>query len=125
MPFLTTGSGIDDLGWWAASGGSWTYNGMLMRISSSARYKKNIRDLEIDTSKIYDLKTISYENNENTAVDGLTSFGLLAEDVAEKIPLLATFNNENQPEGVQYKMLSVLLLNELKKLKQEIENLKN
>jgi hypothetical protein len=125
MPFLTTGSGIDDLGWWASSGGSWTYNGMLMRISSSARYKKNIRDLEIDSSKIYDLKTISYENNENTAVDGLTSFGLLAEDVAEKIPLLATFNNENQPEGVQYKMLSVLLLNELKKLKQEIENLKN
>jgi hypothetical protein len=125
MPFLTSGSGIDDLGWWAGSGGSWTYNGMLMRISSSARYKKNIRDLEIDSSKIYDLKTISYENNENTGVDGLTSFGLLAEDVAEKIPLLATFNNENQPEGVQYKMLSVLLLNELKKLKQEIETLKN
>jgi hypothetical protein len=125
MPFLTTGSGIDTLGWWGSSGGSWGYNGMLMRISSSARYKKNIRDLELDTTKIFDLRTISYENNENTAVDGLTSFGLLAEDVAEKIPKLATYNDKNQPEGVQYNMLSVLLLEEVKKLKAELEALKN
>jgi hypothetical protein len=125
MPFLTTGSGIDDLGWWASSGGSWAANGMLMRISSSARYKKNIRNIEIDTEKIFELNAISYENNENTAVDGLTSFGLLAEDVAEKIPMLATYNAEGQPEGVQYKMLAVLLLEEMKKMKAEIELLKS
>lgn len=125
MPFLTSGSGIDDLGWWGSSGTSWTYNGMLMRISSSQRYKKNIRDLEIDTTKIFDLRTISFENNELTATDGLTSFGLLAEDVAEKIPMLATYNNEGLPEGVQYKMLSVLLLEEMKKLKLELDTLKN
>jgi hypothetical protein len=124
MPFLTSGSGIDDLGWWATSGVSWGYNGMLMRISSSSRYKKNIRDLELDTTKIFDLRTISYENNELTATDGLTSFGLLAEDVAEKIPMLATYNAEGQPEGVQYKMLAVLLLEEMKKMKAEIELLK-
>jgi len=124
MPFLTTGSGIDTLGWWSTSGTSYVSNGMLMRISSSQRYKKNIRSLEVDSSKIFELNTISYENNENTAVDGLTSFGLLAEDVAEKIPMLATYNEENQPEGVQYNMLSVLLLEEVKKLKAEIEILK-
>jgi hypothetical protein len=125
MPFLTTGSGIDTLGWWGGSGGSYASGGMLMRISSSQRYKKNIRSLEVDASKIFELNTISYENNENTAVDGLTSFGLLAEDVAEKIPMLATYNEEGQPEGVQYNMLSVLLLEELKKLKAEIELLKS
>lgn len=125
MPYLTSGSGIDDLGWWGSSSGSWLYNGMLMRISSSARYKKNIRDIEIDTTKIFELRTISYENNELTATDGLTSFGLLAEDVAEKIPMLATYNNEGLPEGVQYKMLSVLLLEEMKKLKAELDALKN
>jgi hypothetical protein len=124
MPFLTTGSGIDTLGWWSTSGTSYVSNGMLMRISSSQRYKKNIRSLEVDSSKIFELNTISYENNENTAVDGLTSFGLLAEDVAEKIPMLATYNEEKQPEGVQYNMLSVLLLEEVKKLKAEIEILK-
>jgi hypothetical protein len=125
MPFLTTGSGIDTLGWWGSSSSSWTYNGMLMRISSSARYKKNIRDLELDSTKIFDLRTISYENNENTAIDGLTSFGLLAEDVAEKIPKLATYNDNNQPEGVQYNMLSVLLLEEMKKMRAELDILKN
>lgn len=125
MPFLTTGSGIDTLGWWGTSGTSWAANGMLMRISSSKRYKKNIRSLEVDSSKIFELNTISYENNENTAIDGLTSFGLLAEDVAEKIPMLATYNEEKQPEGVQYNMLSVLLLEEMKKLKAEIEILKS
>jgi hypothetical protein len=124
MPFLTSGSGIDDLGWWASSGSSWTYNGMLMRISSSARYKKNIRDLELDTSKIFDLRTISFENNELTATEDMTSFGLLAEDVAEKIPMLATYNEEGQPEGVQYKMLAVLLLEEMKKMRAEIDSLK-
>ena len=124
MPYLTSGSGIDDLGWWATSGASWGYNGMLMRISSSARYKKNIRDLELDTTKIFDLRTISFENNELTATENITSFGLLAEDVAEKIPMLATYNEEGQPEGVQYKMLAVLLLEEMKKMKAEIEILK-
>jgi hypothetical protein len=125
MPFLTTGSGIDDLGWWGGSGSSYVSGGMLMRISSSVRYKKNIRDLELNTNKIFDLRTISFENNEFTATENTTSFGLLAEDVAEKIPMLATYNQEGQPEGVQYKMLAVLLLEEMKKMKSKIEILEN
>jgi hypothetical protein len=38
--------------------------------------------------------------------------------------MLATYNNEGQPEGVQYKMLAVLLLEEMKKMKVEIDILK-
>ena len=95
------------------------FNWLFWRLNSPTR------DLELDTTKIFDLRTISYENNELTATDGLTSFGLLAEDVAEKIPMLATYNEEGLPEGVQYKMLAVLLLEEMKKMKLEIDELKN
>ena len=42
-------------------------------------------------------------------------FGLIAEEVAETFPELVAYDKNGQPETVKYRLLSVLLLNELKK----------
>ncbi len=99
-----------------------TSTGQIMRSTSSARYKTNIHDLDINTDKLYDLRPVSYISK----IDGNPYFGLVAEDVAKVIPEMAEYarskdviagskSEELIPDAVKYPMLSVLLLEELKK----------
>ena len=90
------------------------------RITSSKRYKENIRDLEIDTSHVYDLRPVNYTAKDTKA----ENFGLIAEEVDEYFPELVTYNEKGQADSVDYQMLSVLLLSEMKKLKDEMKELK-
>jgi hypothetical protein len=97
-------------------------NGQIMRSTSSARYKTNIHDLDINTDRLYDLRPVSYTSK----IDGKEYFGLVAEDVAKVLPDLAEYARSKDvipgstsdamiPDAVKYPMLSVLLLDELKK----------
>jgi hypothetical protein len=103
-------------------------NGKIMRSTSSARYKRDISDLEINTDNIYKLRPVSYTSKN----DGKRYFGLIAEEVATVIPELAEFarakdvipgntSEEIIPDAVKYPVLSVLLLNEIKKQKNIID----
>ena len=89
--------------------------------SSSSRYKHDIKDLDIDSSKIYDLKPKSFKFN----VTNMDSFGLIAEEVNETIPELVVKNKKNEIESVMYNRLPILLLCELKKLRAELDEIKN
>ena len=56
--------------------------------------------------------------------------GLIAEDVYTILPTdikqsIVALNGENEPEGVDYSRLVVILLQAIKELKIEIDNLKN
>ncbi|MEM4248446.1 MAG: tail fiber domain-containing protein, partial [Candidatus Nanoarchaeia archaeon] len=106
-------------------------NGQIMRSTSSARYKTDITDIEVDSSKIYDLRPVSFTGKN----DGKRHFGLIAEEVAEVIPELAEYakakdvipertDDELVPDSVKYLLLPVLMLNEMKKLKAENDKLK-
>ena len=88
--------------------------------TSSKRYKDNILDLDnINLNSLYDLRPVSFtwKNTEKN------DFGLIAEEVSDIIPELVHYEN-NKPESVAYDKLSVLLLMEIKKLKDEIKQLK-
>jgi len=119
--------------------------GIIKEISSTIRAKMDIQDISIDTSKVYNLKAKSFryraqQVTENGAsikddnglklytdvpVEGADSplqFGMIAEEVYEHIPELVSVNiKANQPIGLNYPLLSVLLLEELKKLRARIE----
>ena len=106
-------------------------NGQILRSTSSARYKKDIVDIEVDTSKIYQLRPVSFTSKNNDK----RYFGLIAEEVAATIPELAEFakasdvipgrtDDELVPDAVKYPILSVLILEEMKKLKAENDELK-
>jgi hypothetical protein len=83
---------------------------------STEKAKTNISDLEIDSNKIYDLKPVSF--NWKTQPEGAPkTFGLIAEDTAKVIPELVAFDEEGNPHFVNYDLLSVLLLDQLKKMR--------
>jgi len=87
--------------------------------TSTLKAKHDIVNLEFVTDSIYDLRPVSFTWNEQKIRD----FGLIAEEVDEIIPELVQKNNDGEPEAVKYSQLSVLLLSELKKLKEENEKL--
>jgi hypothetical protein len=63
--------------------------GKLGYVSSSLRYKENIRSLDIDSQKIFDLNPIKFDyKNEN---QGLNQYGLIAEEVHEVNPELVSY----------------------------------
>ena len=89
-------------------------------VSSSARYKENIVDLADQSSIIYDLKPKAFNLKAHPEVP---AWGLIAEEVDKVFPQLCVYKDD-QPETVKYHELPVLLLNELQKLKREVEELK-
>ena len=97
-------------------------NGKVTKAPSSRKYKKDIKSLDSkDTNKIYDLNPTSFKYKQSDVID----FGLIAEEVDPVIPELVIYDKEGKPDAVKYNALTVLLLQELKKLRQEIDDLKN
>jgi len=112
-----------------AIGVSSTSGGHLTTSPSSRRYKENISTEnfynEIDTSKIFDLEPVVFDYK----VDGRHSFGYIAEDVYPNVPSVVYIaeqeDGSRQIESVDYRMLSVLIIEEFKKTKKENELMKS
>ena len=85
--------------------------------SSSVAYKDDVRTIESDSSRVFDLTPRSF----NWKRDGLSDFGLIAEEVHEVMPEMVIYNKDGNPEAVKYDRLSVLLLMELHKIKKDLE----
>jgi hypothetical protein len=97
-----------------------SHNNKLYGISAwlfSRSAKKNITDLEVDASKIYDLRPVSFNWKEQK--DGAPrAIGVIAEEVDKVLPELVRYDKEGRPYHVTYELLSVLILKELQKMRQ-------
>jgi hypothetical protein len=94
---------------------------------SSQAFKKNVTDLAIDSSAIYNLNPVSYNYKKDYEDFGYDlaegkQFGLISEEVAEAVPELAIMK-DGEPKNVDYQKLSVLLLAEMQKMNKRIEDL--
>ena len=89
--------------------------------TSARRYKENIVDLEPVTDKVYALRPVRY----NKIGTETQEIGLIAEEVAELFPEVVHYNDEGQPESLNYTRLSVLLLQTVKELSERIQKLEN
>jgi hypothetical protein len=85
---------------------------------SSRRFKTNIRSLASDTSKLFDLRPVTFEYK---ATD-VTDFGYLAEDVNEVLPELVPRDAEGRPLAVNYDRITVMLVEELRKTRDSLAN---
>jgi len=119
----------------------------LVENTSSIEFKESVRDLEIDSEKIYKLlpKTFRWKSDATVAdsVAGLEDFGLIAEEVAKEMPELVHYRKPRRrvdtthpdtgvvtskyeefgtekPFSVKYTMLGVVLLSEIQKLRGRI-----
>ena len=80
-------------------------DGTLVKFSSSSeRYKKNIRDLEIDSTQIYNLVPKSFEYKS----DDTTSFGYIAETVDTMLPSIVMRQEDGTPESINYAHINIL-----------------
>jgi len=91
-------------------------NGQLGTVSSSRRYKEDIRDMGEASSDLLRLRPVTFRYKQ-AAVTGQQrrEFGLIAEEVAEISPDLVVHSATGEVETVQYHKLVPMLLNELQK----------
>ena len=91
-------------------------NGQLGTVSSSQRLKETIADMGATSERLLALRPVTFRFKEAYANgEKPIQFGLIAEEVAEVFPELVATDAEGRPESVKYRLLSTLLLNELKK----------
>jgi hypothetical protein len=84
--------------------------------SSSLRYKTNVNPFGSGLDLISRLRPVSFNWLANNQVD----FGLVAEEVAAVEPLLATYNDKGEVEGVKYDRIGVIAVNAIKEQQAEI-----
>jgi|SaaInlStandDraft_4_1057021.scaffolds.fasta_scaffold36227_3 hypothetical protein len=103
-------------------------NGTFYASGSSRAFKENIEDLTVDSSLIYELNPVSYDYKvEHKAKgydlpDGTKQIGLIAEDVVGIIPEIAILD-AGKVSNVDYQKITVLLIEEVKKLNNRLEKL--
>jgi len=95
------------------------YYGVLAYCSSSLRYKTNIAPFGSGLNLVKQLAPITFNWKES----GKKDFGLGAEDVEKLEPLLVTYNDKGEVEGVKYDRVAVVLINAVKEQQAQIETL--
>jgi hypothetical protein len=95
-------------------GGTFTEN-------SSIRFKENIQPLEPALAKVEQLNPVTYTKITSQEEE----IGLIAEEVAELFPEVVTYNENGQPQGIQYQRLSVILLKAVQELTERVNKLEN
>jgi hypothetical protein len=89
--------------------------------TSSIAYKENINPITNALDAILQLVGVTYDRKDGSSIN---EAGLIAEDTANVLPNLVTYK-AGKPEGINYTKLSAYLIEAVKSLKQEIEQLKS
>jgi hypothetical protein len=97
--------------------------GLIGHLSSSRRYKEDIKPIQDASQMLYRLKPVTYRYKKEIDSTQSPAFGLIAEEVAEVNPDLVVCNAKGQPESVHYEMVNAMLLNEFLKEHGKVEKL--
>jgi hypothetical protein len=96
--------------------------GQLGTVSSSIRFKEDVRDMGYASRRLFDLRPVTFRYTRAFA-DGSKplQFGLVAEEVAQVFPELAVRSANGEIETVHYERLSAMLLNELQQQQRRLD----
>jgi len=95
-------------------------NGVLLKKSSSIRYKQNIRRLDSTPGQILQLNPVRFD----WKTTGEADIGLIAEEVEKAVPDLVIYDKEGKPDAVKYDKMTVYLLQVVKAQQEQIDVLK-
>ncbi len=102
--------------------------GVMGTITSSEKFKDNIRDMGTDSAPIFGLRpvTFTYKPSIHVSQDESTikQYGLIAEETLKVMPDLVSYDLEGNVDTVKYNNLIPMLLNELKNLKADLDRIK-
>jgi len=88
--------------------------------SSSIRYKTNIENVKYGLDKVLQLRGVTYDKKDT----GVRELGLIAEEVNKILPDVVLKNEEGQPDSVSYGRLTAVLIEAVKDLQSQINELK-
>lgn len=95
----------------------------IRRVSSASKYKDKIKDLELDSSLIYNLRPVSF-NSKCKGDDKKRRFiGLIADEIEPICPDIISYNENNEAEGYDNRMLMTLMLAETQRHEKRIAEL--
>ena len=100
------------------SRGSNSYNEAL----SDRRAKENILTVDNALDKVSELRGVYY--NKKDSDEKKREVGVIAQEVKEVLPEVVTYDKENDQYGVDYGKINGLLIEAIKDLKKEVEELK-
>ena len=92
-----------------------TSGGHLGTLTSSARFKDEIKPMGTASEAILALRPVSFRYKKQIDPQGIREFGLIAEEVAKVNPALITRDREGKPYTVRYEQINAMLLNEFLK----------
>ncbi|HEX4139564.1 MAG TPA: tail fiber domain-containing protein [Candidatus Methylacidiphilales bacterium] len=92
-----------------------TPDGQLGTVTSSARFKRDIRDMGDVTATLMALRPVTFEYRADLDPAGTPQFGLIAEEVAQVAPNLVVRDAARRPYTVRYDAVNAMLLNEVQK----------
>jgi hypothetical protein len=99
--------------------------GQLGTVSSSRRFKTEIKPMDKTSEAILALKPVTFHyKSENSNTSSRRQFGLIAEDVAKLNPDLVVRDKNGQIYTVRYDAVNAMLLNEFLKEHRTVQELK-
>jgi hypothetical protein len=95
--------------------------GHLGSITSSKRFKDEIKPMDKASEAILALKPVTFHYK--TDITSVPQFGLIAEEVAKVNPALVLLDKEGKPYTVRYEAVNAMLLNEFLKEHRKVQEL--
>jgi len=95
--------------------------GLLGHLSSSRRYKEDIKQMDKTSEALYMLNPVTYRFKKDIDPSQSLDYGLIAEEVAKIDPNLAIRDRNGQIESVRYSAINAMLLNEFLKEHKKVE----
>ena len=96
-------------------------SGQLGTVMSSRRFKDDIVDMAGESDLLMKLRPVSFYYKPELDSTRTRQYGLVAEEVAQVSPQLVVFGKDGTPQTVRYHFVNAMLLNEVQKQRQLIE----
>jgi len=98
-------------------------NGHLGTLTSSARFKDEIKPMDQASEAILALKPVTFHYKKDIDPKGIPQFGLVAEQVEKINPELVVRDTDGKAYTVRYEAVNAMLLNEFLKEHRRVEKL--
>ena len=98
-------------------------NGRLGTMTSSKRFKQDIKPMNNASEALYSLKPVSFRYKKEFDRAGTSQLGLVAEDVEKIAPELVVRDKDGKAYSVRYDQVNAMLLNEFLKEHGKVEKL--
>jgi hypothetical protein len=100
-------------------------NNHLGTVTSSQRFKENIKPMDKSSEALFSLKPVTFRYKKAIDPIGTLQFGLVAEDVEKVNPDFVVRDEKGQVNSVRYDQVNAMLLNEFLKEHYKVRELES